>query len=165
LTVRQLLPLFLLVSTLTFAGPTAPPAFDPIAFQQRFEKADLDKDGKLTREEAYAEFPRMPEYFDEIDANGDGRITLKEVRNAMEKRVNAALDASKAGKRYVIPSPSSNKQVDDSKGARYFPDREAAVRHFQGEHYQSFDELHHIGTISDEPVQPIQAPAQLKRQF
>jgi Ca2+-binding EF-hand superfamily protein len=72
-------------------GPT-----DPAAFEQRFKSADKDRDGKLTRKEAYEAFPRMPEFFSEIDRNRDESITLEEVRRAMEKRVDAAIDASKA---------------------------------------------------------------------
>jgi len=68
---------------------------DPAAFAQRFKAADKDKDGKLTRKEAYEAFPRMPEFFAEIDRNRDDSITLEEVRRAMEKRVDAAIDAGK----------------------------------------------------------------------
>ena len=68
---------------------------DPAAFEQRFKSADKDKDGKLTRKEAYEAFPRMPEFFNEIDRNRDDSITLEEVRRAMEKRVDAAIDAGK----------------------------------------------------------------------
>ena len=68
---------------------------DPAAFEQRFKAADKDKDGKLTRKEAYEAFPRMPEFFGEIDRNRDDSITLEEVRRAMEKRVDAAIDAGK----------------------------------------------------------------------
>jgi hypothetical protein len=74
--------------------------FDPVQFEKRFHHADKDNKGKLSREEAYAEFPRMPQYFDEIDANKDGFITLQEVHNAMERRVNAAMNASKSANRY-----------------------------------------------------------------
>ncbi|MGC2049448.1 MAG: hypothetical protein WA635_12665 [Gallionella sp.] len=74
--------------------------FDPAQFEKRFHDADKDKKGKLSREEAYGEFPRMPEFFDEIDTNKDGFITLKEVNNAMERRVNAAINTSKPATRY-----------------------------------------------------------------
>ena len=42
----------------------------------------------------------MPEFFDELDTNKDGFITLKEVHKAMERRVNAAINASKSANRY-----------------------------------------------------------------
>jgi len=74
--------------------------FDPAKFEKRFHHADKGNKGKLSRKEAYAEFPRMPEFFDEIDTNKDGFITLKEVNNAMERRVNAAINTSKPATRY-----------------------------------------------------------------
>jgi hypothetical protein len=74
--------------------------FDYAQFEKRFNSADKNKNGKLSREEAYAEFPRAPEFFDEIDTNRDGFITLKEVQKAMERRVNAAITASKRAYRY-----------------------------------------------------------------
>lgn len=73
-------------------------------FNKRFQAADVDKDGKLTRAEAYAAFPLMPRYFDEIDVNRDGSITMVEVDAAMKKRVDAALAASKTTSgHYALP--------------------------------------------------------------
>jgi hypothetical protein len=89
----------MLVSTFVWADPTTD-RFDRAQFEKRFHRADKDKKGKLSREEAYAEFPRMPEFFDEIDTNKDGFITLKEVDKAIERRVNAAINASKSANRY-----------------------------------------------------------------
>lgn len=77
-------------------------------FNKRFQAADVDKDGKLTRAEAYAAFPLMPQYFDEIDVNRDGSITMVEVDAAMKKRVDAALAASKTTSgRYALPPETS----------------------------------------------------------
>ena len=89
----------MLVSTFVWAKASTD-KYDPVKFEKRFHHADKDKNGKLSREEAYAEFPRMPEFFDELDANKDGFITLKEVHDAMERRVNAAINASKSANRY-----------------------------------------------------------------
>ena len=89
----------MLVSTFVWAKATTD-KYDPVKFEKRFHHADKDKNGKLSREEAYAEFPRMPEFFDELDANKDGFITLKEVHDAMERRVNAAINAGKSTNRY-----------------------------------------------------------------
>lgn len=89
----------MLVSTFVWAKPITE-KYDPVKFEKRFHHADKDKNGKLSRKEAYAEFPRMPEFFDELDANKDGFITLKEVHDAMERRVNAAINASKSANRY-----------------------------------------------------------------
>jgi len=90
----------LLLLPLTAIADSAVSNYDPVQFEKRFHKADKGKKGKLTRAEAYAEFPRAPEFFDEIDANRDGFITLAEVHQAVERRVNAALEASAPAKRY-----------------------------------------------------------------
>jgi hypothetical protein len=89
----------MLVSPFVWAK-AATDKYDPVQFKKRFHHADKDSNGKLSREEAYAEFPRMPEFFDEIDTNKDGFITLKEVHNTMERRVNAAIDTSTSASRY-----------------------------------------------------------------
>jgi len=96
---RYLAFVLILASPLVWAGATAD-KFDYAQFEKRFNKADKDKKGKLSREEAYAEFPRMPEFFDEIDTNRDGFITLNEVQKAMERRVDAAINASQQAHRY-----------------------------------------------------------------
>ena len=109
--------------------------FDPVVFEQRFNKADKGKKGKLSRAEAYAEFPRMPEFFDEIDTNKDGFITLAEVRQAMDRRVSAAMDAASPAKRYGLdagasaaakapPAPEKPKQFSsDAEARRYYRDQ------------------------------------------
>ena len=89
----------MLISTFAWAK-AATDGYDPVKFEKRFHHADKDNNGKLSRKEAYAEFPRMPEFFDEIDTNKDGFITLKEVHNTMERRVNAAINTSKSASRY-----------------------------------------------------------------
>ena len=96
---RYLAIALMLVSPFVWAD-AATDKFDPVQFEKRFHHADKDNKGKLSREQAYAEFPRMPEFFDEIDTNKDGFITLQEVKNAMERRVNGALNASKSANRY-----------------------------------------------------------------
>ena len=91
---RTSLACLLLASTSALAAPPSEP-FDPVKFEQRFHKADANKDGQLSRKEAYAEFPRMPEFFDEIDANRDNAITLIEVKEALQRRVDAAFKATR----------------------------------------------------------------------
>lgn len=91
---RTSLACLLLASTGVLAAPPSEP-FDPVKFEQRFHKADTNKDSQLSRKEAYAEFPRMPEFFDEIDSNRDNAITLPEVKQALERRVDAAFKASR----------------------------------------------------------------------
>jgi len=83
----------MLVSTAVLAEP-AVQQYDPARFEQRFKNADVDSNGRLSRQEAYAAFPRMPEFFDEIDSNKDVTITLTEVEQALERRVNAAVGST-----------------------------------------------------------------------
>ena len=61
----QLCACALILSTGPIFAAAPIPTMDPVVFEQRFHKADKDKNGKLSRAEAYAEFPRMPEFFDE----------------------------------------------------------------------------------------------------
>jgi hypothetical protein len=46
---------------------------------RRFAGADLDHDGRLTREEARGRMPRVYDRFDEIDAAHKGYVTLEEI--------------------------------------------------------------------------------------
>lgn len=162
---RNLLPALLLVSPFAYGAPASSEVIDPGVFKMRFEKADIDKDGKLTRQEAFAEFPRMPEFFDEIDANADGAITLAEVRRAMEKRVNVAMEANKAGKRYVVPQPSASGIVPSVNAQGYFPSRQAAQRHYRLEYYESIAGQRPMETLPGEPRETTHAPAQLQKKF
>jgi hypothetical protein len=93
------------------AAPPSEP-FDPVKFEQRFHKADANKDGQLSRKEAYAEFPRMPEFFDEIDSSRDNAITLLEVKDTLQRRVDAAFKATRgygsaAGNGGLATAPAS----------------------------------------------------------
>ena len=120
------------------AVAAAPPVtnFDPVVFEQRFNKADKGKKGKLSRAEAYAEFPRMPEFFDEIDSDKDNFITLAEVRRAIDRRVNAAMDTANSAKRYggvdaggatsagTPRAPAQPKQFSSATEARRYHQRE-----------------------------------------
>jgi hypothetical protein len=54
--------------------------------RQRFEKADTNGDGKLSKAEAKAGMPMVYRNFDAIDTNQDGFITPEELRAAMQKR-------------------------------------------------------------------------------
>lgn len=78
-----------------------PANFNQEQFEQRFRAADKDGDGRLSREEAYAAFPKAPEFFKEIDANNDNHVTLPEFNQAMARRAEAALNAGKPGAKYV----------------------------------------------------------------
>ena len=52
---------------------------------ERFQKADLDHDGKLTREEAKAGMPRVFKNFDKIDADRKGFVTLQQILETLGK--------------------------------------------------------------------------------
>lgn len=83
LTVRNAAAPFLMV--LVLAGP---PAFAQNAsaqkIQARFDAADKDHDGKLTKSEATSGMPRVAQYFDQIDVDHTGSITLAQIAAFME---------------------------------------------------------------------------------
>jgi hypothetical protein len=54
-------------------------------FEARFNKADTNGDGKLSKSEAAA-MPRVAKNFDAIDANHDGFVTKAEIGQAMAGR-------------------------------------------------------------------------------
>lgn len=56
---------------------------------QRFNQADKDHDGKLTRDEAKAGMPRVAEHFDEIDSEHRGYITLGQIQSAIRSRMGS----------------------------------------------------------------------------
>ena len=136
-------------------------------FRKRFQAADVDKDGKLTRTEAYAAFPLMPQYFDEIDVNRDGSITMVEVDAAMNKRVDAALAASKtASGRYALPPETAGLSgTATAGGSSVLVDHDEA-KIFHGRQY--YDSL--AGDLAQEqmrgePVPRNPAPDQFQKSF
>ncbi|WP_416758371.1 EF-hand domain-containing protein [Roseateles sp. So40a] len=48
--------------------------------EERFNAADKDHDGKLTKAEAQAGMPRLAKHFDEIDTQKAGSLTLDQVK-------------------------------------------------------------------------------------
>ncbi len=52
--------------------------------KRRFEQADVDGNGYLSRAELAAAFPRLAPYFDRIDRNHDGRVSRAELARAIE---------------------------------------------------------------------------------
>lgn len=146
------------------------PTYDEKDFRLRFAKADVNKDQKLSREEAYAEFPRIPKYFDEIDANRDNLITIKEVDAAMNRRVNAAMQDGKFGNRYAIPlsdktNPDSSAYGDHQNDSLYFPDKQAARRYHRNNFYQSLADQNKPDALPAETVDTPQAPPQIIKKF
>jgi hypothetical protein len=55
--------------------------------EKRFADADVNHDGKLTREEAAARMPRVAQAFDQIDAGKLGYVTKDQV---IEKMIELA---------------------------------------------------------------------------
>lgn len=82
-----------------------PDNFSQEIFERRFRAADKDGDGRLSRAEANAEFPRAPQFFNEIDGNRDSHVTLIEFSQAMDRRAAAALEAANRGSaaKYLKP--------------------------------------------------------------
>jgi hypothetical protein len=146
----------MLVSPLVWAA-AIPDKFDPVQFEKRFHKADKDNKGKLSRKEAYAEFPRMPEFFDEIDTNKDGFITLKEVNKTMEQRVNAAINATKSSNRYgsVDAGKQAAPMVGQNDGQDPLFTSEAEERRYRRmEFYESIEESKSKAIDRGESVPP-----------
>jgi Ca2+-binding EF-hand superfamily protein len=48
---------------------------------QRFVKADVNKDGKLTKEEAKGKMPRVYDNFEKIDSAKKGYVTQKQIED------------------------------------------------------------------------------------
>ncbi len=54
--------------------------------QERFKQADVNGDGRISREEAEKGMPGVARRFDQIDANKDGVVTLEELQAARKAR-------------------------------------------------------------------------------
>lgn len=54
--------------------------------RQRFDKADTDHDGFLTREEAQKGLPMAAKHFDEIDTKHTGKVSSNDVITYISKR-------------------------------------------------------------------------------
>jgi Ca2+-binding EF-hand superfamily protein len=62
--------------------------------QKRFEAADTNKDGKLTREEAHAKMPKVYKNFDAIDAGHTGTISLADIETFVVSKKGSRKSAS-----------------------------------------------------------------------
>jgi hypothetical protein len=63
---------------------------------ERFATADVNHDGKLTREEAETKMPMVARNFDQIDKAHKGYVTLDDIQ-AFSREKMAARRAAKAG--------------------------------------------------------------------
>jgi Ca2+-binding EF-hand superfamily protein len=57
--------------------------------EKRFEAADADHDGKLTKTEADGKMPKVYEAFDEIDSDHVGYVTLQQVGKFAQSKIKA----------------------------------------------------------------------------
>lgn len=87
---RKLIGLVLLTTTaLTFAEPSMDSTkLQKLSdeLQKRFAAADVDHDGKLTREEAKGKMPRVYKNFDAIDAEKTGYVTIEQISQFAETK-------------------------------------------------------------------------------
>ena len=126
----------MLASAAVWAEP-AVQQYDPAVFEQRFSQADVDGNARLSRQEAYAAFPRMPQFFDEIDSDKDGAITLSEVEQAMERRVNAAIGSTnRYGTSASGTGDSANRDAAAAQGQALSSEMEAK-RLYRQQYYES----------------------------
>jgi Ca2+-binding EF-hand superfamily protein len=73
-------------------------------FSENLAKADKDKNGKLSREEAKA-LPNISAHFDEIDSNHDGELVLKEIADYVRAKANKASAHSSSAAASATPAP------------------------------------------------------------
>lgn len=160
--------LCLMIFSAVAMAEALPSSFNQVEFEKRFRAADKNKDGKLSRKEAYSEFPRMPEFFAEIDTNKDGSITLIEVDKAMERRVNAAMGAGDAWKKPAMPAEVGSEQtstVIEAESATQFSSKQEARRYHRYKYYESLAEEQEVSRNRGESVLPKAPPNLLQKSF
>jgi hypothetical protein len=127
----------LMLVSATLQAEPAVQQYDPVRFEQRFNKADLDGNARLSREEAYAAFPRMPEFFDEIDSDKDNAITLVEVEQALERRVNAAMASTGRYGTFASSTTESGKKDAATVQGQALSSELEAKRLYRQQYYES----------------------------
>jgi Ca2+-binding EF-hand superfamily protein len=50
---------------------------------ERFQQADSNKDGRLTKAEANGKMPRLHANFEKVDSDGDGYVTQQDIESYM----------------------------------------------------------------------------------
>ena len=99
----RLLPALLTLSLVAFpalAEPTAPSApptetRQRVTWQQRFVKANVPGDGRLTLEQARTGYATVARNFQDIDLDGKGYVTQDDIRAWHKVRREARLDTKK----------------------------------------------------------------------
>lgn len=66
------------------AAPAAPAAPGRTAEQEAFERADRNRDGQLTQEEAQA-LPAIADRLRALDTDGDGRLSFEEFQKGVRQ--------------------------------------------------------------------------------
>lgn len=75
--------LLVVVPSVVMAGDASGAKARNTRLNEMFGQMDVDKTGKLSRSEVEQKAPFIAENFDQIDANHDGGITRKEMKDAM----------------------------------------------------------------------------------
>lgn len=68
---------------------------------ERFSGSDKDNDGSISREEATETLPQIARHFNQVDANGDGVITLNELAIVHARMVERQQRAAAAAKEEI----------------------------------------------------------------
>ena len=50
---------------------------------ERFQQADVNKDGRITKTEANGKMPRLHANFEKVDSDGDGYVTQQDIVSYM----------------------------------------------------------------------------------
>jgi Ca2+-binding EF-hand superfamily protein len=86
---RNLITYLSLIGAATFMFAAVPAHADDASrnkeIQERFAKCDVNRDGKLTLDEAKGCMPRIYDHFSRIDAQSKGYVTVAEIE-AMANR-------------------------------------------------------------------------------
>ncbi|MEO7726109.1 MAG: protein kinase, partial [Burkholderiales bacterium] len=105
--------------------PATAPAVSSEA-AQRFEAADVDRSGDLTREEMTKRLPRFADRFDEIDLNRDGVVSMRELEQFLEKDGVAA--APKQAAANVTPAAAPSNESPPAKAPTTATERAVDAR-------------------------------------
>ena len=92
----QMAALFIALTTAAFANDTAQPQRVEKAgakMREKFDVADTDHDGMLSRDEATKGLPHLAKHFDTIDANHDGKLSMQELAQFLRNK-HAARNAT-----------------------------------------------------------------------
>ena len=67
-------------------------------FQERWQRADGNGNGRINRQDAARHMPGVSRHFDEIDTNHDGVVTQEEVRAFRQRRAQDRMNQDAAGR-------------------------------------------------------------------